>query len=1037
MEDFFKPRGSTKASRPDSGDANIRTVPVFAVVKDNIDPIRSGRLRVYISDFSGSQPDNSSSWVTVSYMTPFYGRTNGNPPNTGYGNYKNNPHSYGMWTSPPDIGTTVICIFINGDPNFGFWIGCVPDPDALHMVPAIGASNKIIANVKEAESYGGALLLPVTNINPKDNSIAQTAEFLTANKPIHSYSAAVYAQQGLIRDTIRGPLTTNAQRETPSRVGFGVSTPGRPIYEGGFTDDTVIDNLDLKSPEKLKIIGRRGGHTFIMDDGDIVGNDKVIRLRTTLGHQILLSDSGQCLHIIHANGQSWIELGKEGTIDMYSTNSVNVRTQGDLNLHADNNINIHAKKDLSIQAESIKINSEKNIQVKAGADFLGYAMGKYTFKADGPMAMSSEGEGSYSSGGTMFVNGTKINLNTGKASTVPEVVAALKTFTHTDTLYDSVKGFAAAPGRLVSIVSRAPAHAPWANAGQGVNVKTTLSAEDNLPKPASDAIAVANSSAATNTSPGPTVTTISTVPPSIPVSNGIDKNTTSGLLSAQAVIAATGPGAQAVNTGTAVVQDSGSSIVYIGNFAMSPKRMEDGEYLKPGTAEKIMANIKSGMPPDKAFDPAFFTNKRGISNLSEFINNSSAQTDAQVTALQKTQTSLQAAGVMTGNESPNQIGGTILAGVQVGVTQVVGVMKSISGNVVGDLQNRFTAVKNVLGIGSNLANSISAGNMAANLTDKVTGGLSSISTSLSGIKNSSGLQGIIDSAKSVSESAFKAITASFKSFAANVPVDTLDEVKKNASTERTSTSANNLAAKVPGITLNQLGNGARNGSGVNNLPGGQQAIDAMVDSSGNLVAKNSASVAGTSNEVKNLSTSTTNNVPSVNGENIKGLIIGGLSSAAQILGSLPNKGNLAQTALQGLSAGSSAQLQSAISSIGSGGNSNIKMPQVAENTNDRASLDATTASSLNDPSIPPPNYSVSSQDRSASNARLQSSIARLNAEQQVENIEKAESLKKESEIAYASYIEAKNTLPQGDPRIEELRIKAVTESAKYQQNRLS
>jgi uncharacterized protein (DUF2345 family) len=61
-----------------------------------------------------------------------------------------------------------------------------------------------------------------------------------------------------------------------------------------------------------------------------------------------MSDDGQCLHIIHANGQSWVELGKEGTIDMYATNSVNIRTQGDLNLHADNNININAKNDLNI-----------------------------------------------------------------------------------------------------------------------------------------------------------------------------------------------------------------------------------------------------------------------------------------------------------------------------------------------------------------------------------------------------------------------------------------------------------------------------------------------------------------------------------------------------------------------------------------------------------------------------------------------------------------------------------------------------------------
>jgi hypothetical protein len=1028
MEEYFKPRGATKASKPDAGNANIRSVPVFATVKDNIDPVRSGRLRVYIADFSGDNPDNASNWVTVSYMTPFYGRTNGNPPNTGFGNYKNNPHSYGMWTSPPDIGTTVICIFVNGDPNFGFWVGCVPDPDALHMVPAIGASTKIIANNKEAERYGGALLLPVTNINPNDAAIAQTAEFLNANKPIHSYSATVYAQQGLIRDNVRGPLTTNAQRETPSRVGFGISTPGRPIYEGGFTDDTIVDKLDLKSPEKLKIIGRRGGHTFIMDDGDIAGNDKVVRLRTTLGHQILLSDSGQCLHIIHANGQSWIELGKEGTIDMYSTNSVNIRTQGDLNLHADNNININATKNLSIQAESIKINSEKNILVKAGADFSGYAMGKYTFKVDGPMAMASGGEGSYASSGTMFINGTKINLNTGKASTVPVTVPPLVAFTHTDTLYDPVKGFAAAPGRLVSIVSRAPAHAPWANAGQGVNVKTSLGAAENLPKPASNAVAAANESAAATTPPVPTEITISTVPPSNPVSNALDKNTTAGLISAQAVTAATGAAAQAVRTGTAVVQDAGTQVVAVGNFAMTPKQMEDGGYLKPGTAVKIAANIASGMPPEKAFDPAFFANKDGVSNLAEFINKLSAQTDAQVNIMRRSQTGLQNSGVMTGNESPTQIGGSILAGAQAGVSQVVGAIKAISGNVAGDLQSKLNAAKNALGVGSNITNAISAGNLAANLTDKVTSGLSSLSTSLIGMKNIPGLQGIIESAKTVSEAAFKAITASFKSFKANVPVDTIEEAKKNSESANQGSTilTDNLASKIPGVALKQMGDNASRASGVSNLPGGQQAIDAVVNGAGRLVAQSSIPVTGIRQNVQELSTSATNNVSSDLVEN---------RPTPTIVGS----SNLAQNTFKGMSPAQAAQIQSAISSIGSGGNSNIKMPQVAENTNDRTSLNSGTASALNDPGIPPPEYDIPLQDRiAASNQlasardRLQASIAAAPTEQQnlamEEDSEQNKSLKKESDIAYAAYIDAKNSLPQGDPKIEELRIK-------YQQNR--
>jgi hypothetical protein len=82
---IFKPQGAPSATKPDTGGAVLRSVPVFGVVKDNIDPIRCGRLRVYIDDMSGQDPEDSNSWATVNYMTPFYGLTNGDAPNTGYG----------------------------------------------------------------------------------------------------------------------------------------------------------------------------------------------------------------------------------------------------------------------------------------------------------------------------------------------------------------------------------------------------------------------------------------------------------------------------------------------------------------------------------------------------------------------------------------------------------------------------------------------------------------------------------------------------------------------------------------------------------------------------------------------------------------------------------------------------------------------------------------------------------------------------------------------------------------------------------------
>ena len=268
MQDIIKSTGATRASKPDAGGANIRSVPVFGVVKNNIDPIRSGRIQVYISDFSGDDPDDSKTWVTVSYMSPFYGAVEPTASNTGFGTFKTNSSSYGFWNSPPDIGTTVICVFINGDMNYGFYIGCVPQPEALYMVPAIGAASNVVPNAGEAAGLAGATKLPVTNINTNNKSIANDPGFLDKPKPVHSYVASIMAQQGIVRDPVRGVISSSAQRESPSRVGWGVSTPGRPIYSGGLTDET-IGNAAKSGNQKqtMQVIARRGGHSIVMDDG--------------------------------------------------------------------------------------------------------------------------------------------------------------------------------------------------------------------------------------------------------------------------------------------------------------------------------------------------------------------------------------------------------------------------------------------------------------------------------------------------------------------------------------------------------------------------------------------------------------------------------------------------------------------------------------------------------------------------------------------------------------------------------------------------
>jgi hypothetical protein len=449
--------------------------PFIGVVKNNVDKTHSGKIEVYIAAFGGSDPDSSRNWTPVSYMSPFIGISSSGknpksgPDKSGDGGYLGNPNSYGFWASSPDIGTEVVCIFINGNKSQGYYIGCVPKVGLVQMVPAIGASSKVKPNDAEASSYAGANRLPTNEINTANPNVRDSSQPYNETKPVHSYQSSIYAQQGLIRDDIRGVIGSSAQRESPSRV-FGISTPGGAIYEGGYNAATlgtaVKNGVD---PSKLKQLGRTGGHTFVMDDGSLQGKDQHIRLRTSAGHQITMSDSGQTLFITHANGQSWVELGKEGTIDIYSTNSFNVRTHGDINFHADRDINLHAGRNLNVNAESISHESTKDYSVRAGGSFKGYTVNSFTFKADASIAMSTSGSFGLKSDGVMSIKGSKVNLNTDSPNDAPDVPAMSKT-KHTDTLFSQSKGWLSASPNLESIATRVPTHQPFIGAGKGLDI---------------------------------------------------------------------------------------------------------------------------------------------------------------------------------------------------------------------------------------------------------------------------------------------------------------------------------------------------------------------------------------------------------------------------------------------------------------------------------------------------------------------------------------------------------------------------------------
>ena len=463
----------------DRGGTAAEMGPFVGRVVNNVDPVRSGRLQVFIEQFSTGDGENPETWRWVSYLPPFYGVTQPSTGKDGAGTYPGNQQSYGMWFTPPDIGTRVMCFFVDGDPDLGYYIGCVPEPGVNRMIPALGSVPRdqyVTQNPTQAEYFSQANRLPVTEINANNEAFNNDPRFYNKPKPVHSYQAAIFFQQGLINDTERGPIGSSAQRESPSAV-YGISTPGQPIYQGGLNPKTIRQQLESGSltPQDVKVIGRQGGHTLVMDDGDIEGDNSLVRLRTAKGHQITMSDTGDFFYITHANGQTWLEFGSEGTVDVYSTNSVNIRTQGDINLHADRDINMYAGRNFNVKAAgAVNLGATAAMNLASESALTVYGSDNVGIRSDATLTLNSK-VGNWRTSSALNLVGSPINLNSGGGGSV----AVPKLFPKTlldDTKFDYSLGWQVNAGGITSIVSRAPTHEPYPYHNQGTDSNTSIAA---------------------------------------------------------------------------------------------------------------------------------------------------------------------------------------------------------------------------------------------------------------------------------------------------------------------------------------------------------------------------------------------------------------------------------------------------------------------------------------------------------------------------------------------------------------------------------
>jgi hypothetical protein len=641
--------GIPGAYKLDRGGAPTQVGMYVGEVRQVVDNTRGGRVKVWIEDFAGPDKTNPDLWRTVALVSPFYGVTN--PPvdqQTGEGGYVTNKQSYGMWFTPPDIGTNLICFFASGDANYGYYLGAIVEPGLNHMLPAIGASRKFkLDNNSQSGYFQNSTQLPVVEINVNNKALDENPQFYNQPKPVHSVVSAILLQQGLINDTIRGPIGSNAQRESPSGV-YGISTPGRPIYLGGLGEEDIKQRLEAGAvlPQDATVIARRGGHSFVMDDGDLVGSDQLVRLRTAKGHQITMSDSGDCFYITHANGQTWLEFGSQGTVDVYSSNSINLRSQGDINLHADRNINMNARGVINMRGEQAVAIEGNLIQANAKKAMLLYSDSFVGIKSDGSLSLKASKSGTFNGGSNMSLSAGCIALNSGDAPDVPKPSDIVKQ-NLPDTKFEQNRGWVSQSGALQTIVTRAPTHEPYPFHGRGTSATTNLQAGGEQ-VPTSDEITAKLDSIQNTEFNAISVENYENQSPAKISVGSIEPDQVTGML------------AQASQN---VPQQSIelSNEYGVGKYGFSAEQLEAAGYIKPGTVGFYLSDGTS-TPVEILSSPNVWTGRAGVTNVGALLIDPGLQDAVQSDLYQASLQNLRSAGVVTGQEDPVKLAGLVQAG---------------------------------------------------------------------------------------------------------------------------------------------------------------------------------------------------------------------------------------------------------------------------------------------------------------------------------------------------------------------------------------
>lgn len=281
-----------------------------AVIKDNVDKMGMGRVKVYIPTMGGD-PTDETTWYTASPMSPHAAATNP------YDNIKDSKKdiesqdAYGMWANGYHLENEVMITFLNGDPSKPILLGGLFGQNMTNSIAGYPSAKSHQGTTRDAHP-------PTVEYNKRDDEI-------NPRKPVRPQRELLTQQlkkQGLYRDMQRGQMSTSPHRDDVPQF-TSMKTPRGNMF--------VIDDGKMASQSG----GGEDGRVYARGEG----SQAFIRTRTASGAQIYVNDNCGYVYMNSSDGNSFMQIAND-SISMFTAGMMTTRGKQAISLRVDGDYNV-------------------------------------------------------------------------------------------------------------------------------------------------------------------------------------------------------------------------------------------------------------------------------------------------------------------------------------------------------------------------------------------------------------------------------------------------------------------------------------------------------------------------------------------------------------------------------------------------------------------------------------------------------------------------------------------------------------------------